>query len=68
MDALKGFLVLVIIIVLAVACYVAGAVLGWAVALISIAAMMVGIFLFFGILLWQGIREVLGLDKQDTRE
>ena len=68
MDTLKGILVLVIIIVLAVACYVAGAVLGWAMALISIVASVLGIFLFLGILLWQGIRELLGLDKQDTRE
>jgi hypothetical protein len=43
-------------------------VLGWVVALIGIAAMVLGIFTFFGILLWQGIRELLDFDKQDTRE
>lgn len=64
MEALKGVLLIMLVAVCTVACYAAGMLLGWLVAILGFILMILSGLALLGVLIWEGIREFLEYRSQ----
>ena len=64
MEALKGVLLIMLAAIFTIACYAAGMLLGWLVAILGFILMVLSGLALLGVLIWEGIREFLEYRSQ----